>query len=182
MPLLTSSSRVHYLSGGAHISSLHNVLSDPFLVVLPQVTLNQLALAPVTLAAVFTWNLTLTGQSSAIAGKIQRDLVPSMINGTCRGCSLVTPPVDLLQLCMSQVTTVLCMMCAPLLSSHGVSFCNTHAVGCAGWKFWVPAASLNFYAVPLQYQVGGSTLCSGLPAQVQWTPLEHACVSQVVMP
>lgn len=30
------------------------------------------------------------------------------------------------------------------------------SAGCAaaGWKFWVPAASLNFYAVPLQYQVG----------------------------
>lgn len=48
-----------------------------------QVTLNQLALAPVTLAAVFTWNLGLTGQSDAILGKIQRDLVPSMINGVC---------------------------------------------------------------------------------------------------
>jgi hypothetical protein len=36
----------------------------------------------------------------------------------------------------------------------------------AGWKFWVPAASLNFYAVPLQYQVGGSTLCNGLPALI----------------
>lgn len=54
------------------------LLSLPLLL---QVTLNQLALAPVTLAAVFTWNLTLTGQSDAIAGKIQRDLVPSMING-----------------------------------------------------------------------------------------------------
>jgi len=24
----------------------------------------------------------------------------------------------------------------------------------SGWKFWVPAASINFYAVPLQMQVG----------------------------
>lgn len=46
-----------------------------------QVALNQLALAPVTLAAVFTWNSVLTGQSEAIPGKIQRDLVPSMLNG-----------------------------------------------------------------------------------------------------
>lgn len=54
---------------------------DTGLVLSPQVSLNQLALAPVTLAAVFTWNLTLTGQTAALAGKIQRDLVPSMING-----------------------------------------------------------------------------------------------------
>lgn len=46
-----------------------------------QVALNQLALAPVTLAAVFTWNSVLTGQSEAIPGKIQRDLVSSMLNG-----------------------------------------------------------------------------------------------------
>jgi hypothetical protein len=24
-----------------------------------------------------------------------------------------------------------------------------------GWKFWIPAASLNFYAIPLEYQVLG---------------------------
>lgn len=46
-----------------------------------QVALNQLALAPVTLAAVFTWNLALTGQTAALAGKIRHELVPNMING-----------------------------------------------------------------------------------------------------
>jgi hypothetical protein len=24
-----------------------------------------------------------------------------------------------------------------------------------GWKFWIPAASLNFYAIPLAHQVWG---------------------------
>lgn len=57
-----------------------NPLAIPMSLIL-QVTLNQLALAPVTLAAVFTWNSVLTGQSEAIPGKIQKDLVPSMING-----------------------------------------------------------------------------------------------------
>lgn len=34
------------------------------------------------------------------------------------------------------------------------SACPWRVRACAaGWKFWVPAASLNFYAVPLQYQV-----------------------------
>lgn len=47
----------------------------------PQVALNQLALAPVVLAAVFAWNLGLTNQLAALPGKIRRDLVPSMING-----------------------------------------------------------------------------------------------------
>lgn len=46
-----------------------------------QVALNQLALAPVTLAAVFAWNLGLTGQWAALPAKITNDLVPSMING-----------------------------------------------------------------------------------------------------
>jgi hypothetical protein len=61
-------------------------LRDLLCILTLQVALNQLALAPVTLAAVFTWNSVLTGQSEAIPGKIQRDLVPSMLNGdTCRG-------------------------------------------------------------------------------------------------
>jgi hypothetical protein len=50
-------------------------------VIVLQVTLNQLALAPVTLCAVFAWNLGWTGQWHAVPGKIQNDLVPSMING-----------------------------------------------------------------------------------------------------
>lgn len=33
-----------------------------------------------------------------------------------------------------------------------------------GWKFWVPAASLNFYVVPLQHQVLYMSTCS-----VLWT-------------
>lgn len=78
---------------------------------LSKVTLNQLALAPVTLVAVFTWNLALTGQTAALQNKIKHDLVPSMING---------------------------------------------------WKFWVPAASLNFYAVPLKYQVLYMSCCGML--------------------
>jgi hypothetical protein len=39
------------------------------------------ALAPVVLAVVFSWNLALTGQAGGIPEKIQRDLVPSMVNG-----------------------------------------------------------------------------------------------------
>jgi protein Mpv17 len=33
-----------------------------------------------------------------------------------------------------------------------------------GWKFWVPAASVNFYAVPLQFQVLFMSACS-----IAWT-------------
>jgi protein Mpv17 len=32
----------------------------------------------------------------------------------------------------------------------------------AGWNFWVPAASLNFYAVPLQHQVLYMSCCGML--------------------
>lgn len=34
----------------------------------------------------------------------------------------------------------------------------------AGWKFWIPAASINFYAVPLKYQVLYMSACG-----VLWT-------------
>jgi len=86
---------------------------------LAKVTLNQVALSPVVLAVVFSWNLGLTGQSSKIGGKIKNDLVPTMING---------------------------------------------------WKFWVPAASVNFAVVPLQHQVLYMSVCS-----VLWTAyLSHA--------
>ncbi len=68
-----------------------------------QVTLNQLALAPVVLCGVFAWNLALQGQASQVGAKIRRDLPTSLV---------------------------------------------------AGWKFWVPAASINFWIVPLQRQVG----------------------------
>lgn len=72
-----------------------------------KVALNQLALAPVVLAVVFSWNLALTGAGAEIPGKIRRDLVPAMVNG---------------------------------------------------WKFWVPAASVNFYCVPLDKQ--GARACA----------------------
>ncbi len=90
---------------------------------LSKVTLNQVALAPVVLAAVFTWNLALTGRSAAAIGdKIKGDLWPTMVNG---------------------------------------------------WKFWVPAASINFYAVPLQHQVLYMSACGLL-----WSAyLSHASVT-----
>jgi hypothetical protein len=47
-----------------------------------QVSANQLLLAPIVLCAVFAWNLGLTGQGgAAIQEKVQRDLVPSMLDG-----------------------------------------------------------------------------------------------------
>ena len=73
-----------------------------------KVGLNQLALAPVVLTAVFAWNTVFTGNGAAFPGKLRADLVPTMVNG---------------------------------------------------WKFWVPAASINFYAVPLQHQVLYMSVC-----------------------
>ena len=90
---------------------------------LAKVTLNQVALAPVVLVAVFAWNLALTGKGpTAIAAKVKGDLWPTMVNG---------------------------------------------------WKFWVPAASVNFYAVPLQHQVLYMSACGLL-----WSAyLSHASVT-----
>lgn len=73
-----------------------------------KVFLNQVALGPVVGLSVFTWTLAMQGQFDAIPGKIQRDLVPTMVNG---------------------------------------------------WKFWVPAACINFKFVPLHYQVLYMSTC-----------------------
>ena len=73
-----------------------------------KVTLNQVALAPVVLAAVFAWNLVPLGRGAEWPAKVRRDLLPTMVNG---------------------------------------------------WKFWVPAASVNFWAVPLEGQVAYMSAC-----------------------
>ena len=73
-----------------------------------KVALNQVALAPVVLAAVFAWNLVPLGRGGEWPGKVKRDLFPTMVNG---------------------------------------------------WKFWVPAASINFWAVPLEGQVACMSAC-----------------------
>ncbi len=57
----------------------------------PQVAMNQLMLAPVTLGTVFSWNLALTGHADQIAGKLQRDLIPTMMNGAYRTCGICSP-------------------------------------------------------------------------------------------
>ena len=80
---------------------------------LAKVTLNQLCLAPVVIAAVFAWNLGLQGKVEEWPAKLKRAFVPTLI---------------------------------------------------AGWKFWVPAASVNFLAVPLQHQVLYMSTCG-----VAWT-------------
>ena len=67
-----------------------------------KVSLNQLCLAPLVIAAVFAWNLGLQGKISEWNEKTKRDFVPTILTG---------------------------------------------------WKFWVPAASINFLAVPLPHQV-----------------------------
>mmetsp|Transcript_30836 Transcript_30836/g.56109 ORF Transcript_30836/g.56109 Transcript_30836/m.56109 type:complete len:223 (+) Transcript_30836:51-719(+) len=75
---------------------------------LTKILLNQFVLAPLTLSTVFAYTLYLTGKAHEIRNKINRDLVPTMING---------------------------------------------------WKFWIPAASLNFYAIPIQHQVMYMSVC-----------------------
>lgn len=75
---------------------------------LTKVTLNQLALAPVVLAAVFTWNLVLQRQHRSVPQKLRHDLLPTMTTG---------------------------------------------------WKFWIPASSINFWLVPVKQQVLYMSLC-----------------------
>lgn len=46
-----------------------------------QVSLNQLALAPVTITVVFAWNMALTGQLHKLRAKYESDFFPTMRNG-----------------------------------------------------------------------------------------------------
>jgi protein Mpv17 len=78
-----------------------------------KVTLNQIVLGPIVLTTAFAWNLWLQGLARSLSGKLERDLVPTLITG---------------------------------------------------WKFWVPAACINFFAVPLQFQVLYMSICG-----VIWT-------------
>ncbi|PSC75706.1 PXMP2 4 family 4 [Micractinium conductrix] len=76
-----------------------------------KVTLNQLALAPVTITMAFALNLAFQGQLGALPAKLRADFLPTMKNG---------------------------------------------------WKFWIPAASVNFFFMPLQYQVLYMSTCGML--------------------
>lgn len=79
----------------------------------PQVSLNQLCLAPLTITMAFGINLALQQRLGELPGKLQADFVPTMLNG---------------------------------------------------WRFWVPAASVNFTLVPLRYQVLYMSCCGELQA------------------
>ena len=70
---------------GTACSPLHALASSWFqsYTATVQVTLNQLALAPVVLAAVFTWNLVLQRQHRSVPQKLRHDLLPTMTTGQC---------------------------------------------------------------------------------------------------
>lgn len=101
-----------------------------------QISLNQLALGPVVTAVVFTWNLVLQNRASEVPDKLRQDFVPTLVNGK--------PESPLANTCVPSSTQVQSM------SVH------CHA---AGWKFWVPAASINFWVVPIQSQVLYMSVC-----------------------
>lgn len=78
-----------------------------------KVVLNQISLGPIVLCTAFSWNLALQQKVNEIPAKIQKDMLPTLVNG---------------------------------------------------WKFWVPAACVNFFVVPVAYQVLWMSLCG-----VLWT-------------
>ncbi len=61
----------------------HAIAPSISVIAIVQVTMNQLMLAPVTLVAVFAWNMAWMGQvgEGRLTAKVQKDLVPSMVNG-----------------------------------------------------------------------------------------------------
>lgn len=47
----------------------------------------------------------------------------------------------------------------PMLPGNNPANHPPRPVRVPGWKFWVPAASVNFAAVPLQYQIWYMSAC-----------------------
>lgn len=99
---------------------------------------NQLALGPVVLTSVFAWNLALTRQLSALPGKIQRDLPPTIVNGwkfwvPASGINFALVPLQF----QARLSIGLCGSCLiPTLSRH---FVRDHHSGlkCQKLEEWV---------------------------------------------
>ena len=120
-----------------------------------QVLSNQLILSPIVLSTVFTWNLALSNKASEIGTKIKRDLLPTAANG--------------MSLRISAFGTLALLQHKQALNPQRLA---------AGWKFWVPASSINFYAVPVQHQVLYMSACG-----ILWTAyLSYASVNEIARP
>jgi protein Mpv17 len=129
-----------------------------------KVAANQLLLAPVTLTVAFAWHLAFSPPAAAKAPAV----APAKdARGKNRKSSAAPPgpqnysPLGALAHRLSPLPDKLRADFVPALLT--------------GWKFWVPAASVNFCAVPLRHQVLYMSCCG-----VLWTAyLSHASGNKI---
>jgi len=130
-----------------------------------KVAANQLLLAPVTLTVAFAWHLAFSkasggggngggGKNGGAKGAAKGGKTSAAASSSSGGGLLASP-------------AFLGGRLAPLPEKMRADFVPALLTG---WKFWVPAASVNFCAVPLRHQVLYMSCCG-----VLWTAyLSHA--------
>ncbi|RMZ57705.1 hypothetical protein APUTEX25_001905 [Auxenochlorella protothecoides] len=129
---------------------------------LSKVAANQLILGPIVVSAIFAWNLGLQGQLSNLPSKLSNDFATTVVNGAggperfpwkVRGCRYRWQGHGRGSRAVSGAMTQRPgepAVLDPIPQPHALP---------PGWKFWVPAASVNFFAIPLQHQVWYMSVC-----------------------
>jgi len=150
-----------------------------------KVAANQALLAPVTLTVAFAWHLVFSSPSSSASSSASSSVAapsppppppasskagkkprPSSGGGKGAAAPAQQPPACPLSALLAGTRL------APLPAKLRADFWPALVTG---WKFWVPAASVNFCAVPLRQQVLYMSCCG-----VLWTAyLSHASGNQV---
>jgi hypothetical protein len=156
-----------------------------------KVAANQLLLAPVTLTVAFAWHLAFSSPPSSSAspspaaaagpsaGSKGGNGSSSKGGGTKAAPSSPQPAAAAAAGAASCASSLLASVgggkLAPLPAKMQADFVPALLTG---WKFWVPAASVNFWAVPLRQQVLYMSCCG-----VLWTAyLSHASGNKLSPP
>lgn len=140
-----------------------------------KVAANQLLLAPVTLTVAFAWHLVFSkaaagSASAAGSGSAAASGSGGKKNGSKKGGAAAAPSTPTVN--NNNPLAALSHRLSPLPDKLRRDFVPALLTG---WKFWVPAASVNFCAVPLRHQVLYMSCCG-----VLWTAyLSHASGNSV---
>lgn len=144
-----------------------------------KVAANQLLLAPVTLTVAFAWHLAFSpppaaaqAGSAAAAAAAKKGAKKARENGLAAAGSGASSSPAQASRRPAGLAEALADRLAPLPDKMRRDFFPAMITG---WKFWIPAASVNFCAVPLRHQVLYMSLCG-----VLWTAyLSHASGTKI---
>lgn len=132
-----------------------------------KVAANQLFLAPVTLTAAFAWHLAFSSAAASSAYSSSACASSASGKGGKGSKKAASPSASSPSSSPPSASLRLPGRLAPLPEKLRADFVPALLTG---WKFWVPAASVNFCAVPLRQQVLYMSCCG-----VLWTAyLSHA--------